>query len=600
MRIGLRWRLLVSYLTIVVVAVLVLGLYLERWVRENRLEGVAERLKAAVVLAADFFGELADPEVNEAAKRVARQIGVRVTVTDEKGNVLGESHTDFRKMENLARRPEIAAARAGQSNSKSVRYSQTLKTDMMFLATPIRKADTQQIIGVVRVGLSLERMERLVAGVREATFITIGVLVLITVPLSLYWSQVIVKPLQQMGRMAQAVAMGDFEQRVDVARGDETGQLAQDLNVMTARLRELFAALSDEKGKLEAVLMSIVDGVIVADASGEIIFFNAAAERIFGRQAEEVLGRTLHDALAHPTLEEAFKKVLTEGEPWQAELTLGGNGRRAVPDEKRTIFLRTMPIRRGGDAALPHGERIGAVMVAQDLTELRQVETKQRDFVANVSHELRTPIANIRTLSEVLLAGAKNTDKADRFLTNIVREAERLSHLVSDLIDLAALEAGETPQGERVALAALAESAHERLRAQAEEKGIQITVDISPDLFVRVAAKRVEQVFFNLLQNAINYTLYGGKVFVSAAQRDDVAPPMAAVTVEDTGIGIPRADLPRIFERFYRADKARSREQGGTGLGLAIVKHIVESHGGKVSVESELGKGTRFTFTLPC
>ncbi len=599
MRVGLRWRLLASYLTIVVVAVLVLGLYLERWVRENRLEGIEERLKAAGVLAADFFGELADPEVNEAAKRVARQIGVRVTVTDEKGNVLGESHADFRSMKNLARRPEIAVALRGQ-RGRSERYSQTIRADMMFLATPIRKADTQQIIGVVRVGLSLERMERLVAGVREATFITIGVLVLITVPLSLYWSHFIVKPLQQMGRMAQAVAMGDFEQRVDVARGDETGQLAQDLNVMTARLRELFAALSDEKGKLEAVLTSIVDGVIVADARGEIIFFNAAAERIFGRQAEEVLGRTPHDALPHPSLAAAFKKVLTEGEPLQAELTLVGNGLRAVPVEKRTVFLRTMPILSGGRTPLNQDECIGAVMVAQDLTELRQVETKQRDFVANVSHELRTPITNIRTISEVLLAGAKNTDKADHFLTNIVREAERLSHLVSDLIDLAALEVGQTPEGERVALAPLAESARERLKAKAEEKGIQIAVDISPDLFVIVEAKRVEQVFFNLLQNAINYTLFGGKVFVSAAQRDDVAPHTVEVTVEDTGIGIPRADLPRIFERFYRADKARSREQGGTGLGLAIVKHIVESHGGKVSVESELGKGTRFTFTLPC
>lgn len=307
--------------------------------------------------------------------------------------------------------------------------------------------------------------------------------------------------------------------------------------------------------------------MIVIDATGKAVFINAAAEAVFGVKAEDVLGRTPREALANPIIAEAFERALDKSSS-AIELSLG-------EPPLRCGFLQTTPI-------LSDEQCIGAVAVVQELTELRQAEARQREFIANVSHELRTPVTNIRAMGETLLAGAKNTDRAEHFISNTVREAERLSSLVADLLDLASLEAAPRSERERVSLAKVAHVAREHVRVKSEDRGVRVEIDIVPELDVMVEAKRVEQVFVNLLQNAINSMRYGGRVTVSASKQEHAV----EVAVEDTGIGIPRADLPRIFERFYRVDKARSRE-GGTGIGLAIVKHIVESHGG-IHVESEL------------
>jgi two-component system phosphate regulon sensor histidine kinase PhoR len=586
MLVALRWRLLASYLALLLVTMGLLGFYLARRMRQSRLEAIEWRLRAVAVTAGDHFGhiiEQGERRLNYVANRISQQNGLRVTVIDRQGNPLGESHYDFRKMGNLADRPEVKRVLRTNDWSKSVRISRSMErpTRMMFIAAPIRKAVSQEMIGVIRVGVSVERVEQMMNEVRVLVLTTMGLLILLTVPLALRWSRAISRPLHEMGQMARAVAAGDFAPRVESRGNDEIAQLGNDLNVMTERLSDLFAALVQEKGKLEAVLASIADGVIVTDADGRIVFFNAAAENILRKRAEDALDRTPAETLPYPAFEYAFRRALESSEATRTEIILDQNS--------RTILLRVAPILSGGQCA-------GAVAVVQDLTELRRAEGARQEFVANVSHELRTPVTNIRAMAETLLAGAKDDPpSAEHFCSHIVRESERLAHLIDNLLDHAALDSGKPPERALVHLLALANGVRERLLRKARDSGVRVQVKIPDDLTVLAEPERVEQVFFNLIDNAIHYTSPSGEVTVSAVEQNG----LIEVAVEDTGIGIPPADLPRIFERFYRVDKARSRERGGSGLGLAIVKHIVEAHGGHVSVQSELGKGTRFAFTLP-
>ena len=588
MLVALRWRLLASYLSILLVTMGLLGFYLARRMRQSRLEAIEWRLRAVAVTAGDHFGhiiEQGERRLNYVANRISQQNGLRVTVIDREGNALGESHYDFRKMGNLADRPEVKRVLRTNDWSKSVRISRSMErpTRMMFIAAPIRKAVSQEMIGVIRVGVSVERVEQMMNEVRVIMLTTMGLLILLTVPLALRWSRAISRPLHEMGQMARAVAAGDFAPRVESRGNDEIAQLGNDLNVMTERLSDLFAALVQEKGKLEAVLASIADGVIVTDADGRIVFFNAAAENILSKKAEEALDRTPAETLPYPAFEYAFRRALESSEATRTEIILDS------AEGGKTILLHATPILSGGQCT-------GAVAVVQDLTELRRAEGARQEFVANVSHELRTPVTNVRAMAETLLAGAKDDPQAaEHFCSHIVRESDRLAHLIDNLLDLAALDSGKSPERELVNLSAIANGVRERLLRKARDSGVRVQVTIPDHLTVLAEPERIEQVFFNLIDNAIHYTSPGGEVAVSAVEQNG----LIEVAVEDTGIGIPPADLPRIFERFYRVDKARSRERGGSGLGLAIVKHIVEAHGGHASVQSELGKGTRFAFTLP-
>jgi two-component system phosphate regulon sensor histidine kinase PhoR len=389
--------------------------------------------------------------------------------------------------------------------------------------------------------------------------------------------------------------------------------------------------------ELEDVLASLQDAVLVVDGEARLRFLNAAAIDLFGVQVEDVLGAQILEALPSFGLEAAVRDALQDGQNHAREVSLYASSSTSSASAARTRFgtgsgrrevlLRVAPVRRSD------GNVSGAVAILQDLTELRRLERVRRDFVANASHELRTPIANIRAAAETILDSAEDPTLVKRFLPQLVSEAERLSLLVSDLLDLAradsAIEAPRAP----VELSAIVCEAVRRLTPKAENNRIALSFAAGDDTFVLGDAAALEQVAVNLLDNAIMYTPSGGSIELAVqcvqqpvplygeksleheaehrVESDDYAnSPIATVAVpfivrqvtfsiSDTGIGIPAADLPRIFERFYRVDKARSRAQGGTGLGLAIVKHIVEKHGGHVKVESEAGQGTTFIVTLP-
>jgi len=357
--------------------------------------------------------------------------------------------------------------------------------------------------------------------------------------------------------------------------------------LLTARgaMEEAASEESRARRDLEDVLASLQDAVLVVDDEARLRFLNAAALRLFGLRIEDVLGANLIEALPSFGLDTAMREALRDGLSSEHELQL-------YSPRVRQVFLRVAPVFSGA------GARTGAVAIVQDLTELRRLERVRRDFVANASHELRTPIATIRALAETLEVAGVDEEAQAQFLPPLISEAERLSRLVSDLLDLARAEDAPTSPFSPTRLRSIVDSTVERLRDKAARNSMEIVWPTAGDNpIVEGDAAALEQVVFNLLDNALSYTPLGGRV--ELVLREDTALESAILEVADNGIGIPSDDLPRVFERFYRVDKARSRAEGGTGLGLAIVKHIVENHRGHVEVESQAGHGTKFRVQLP-
>ena len=367
--------------------------------------------------------------------------------------------------------------------------------------------------------------------------------------------------------------------------------------------------------ELEDVLASLQDSVLVVDDEARLRFLNAAAQNFFAVRAEDVLGAHVLEALPSFGLEAVIGDALREGRDHAREVSLyGASDEDSGMTQRREVLLRVAPVRRAD------GNISGAVAIVQDLTELRRLERVRRDFVANASHELRTPIANIRAVAETVLDGAEDPTLVHRFLPRLVEEAERLSHLVSDLLDLARADSNLDAPNARVDLCQVARGATARLQDKAQTNRVSLHCSCAAAVWVNGDSAALEQIAFNLLDNALMYTAAEGEIEIAVcnSEHDDAcfdsgkgvriegaemgsgaSAQMAVLRVRDSGIGIPNSELPRIFERFYRVDKARSRAQGGTGLGLAIVKHIVERHGGHVRVESEVGRGTTFWISLP-
>jgi len=395
------------------------------------------------------------------------------------------------------------------------------------------------------------------------------------------------KALAQTTEVARRVAEGDFSRTLATwsAESSEMSQLEQSINATAVHLQARLAELSVEKSRLEAILRNMTDGVLLMDARKKIVLVNPAAEAMLGIRGPEAVGRDHLEVTHHFGLDEALDRVLHTGE--QAALEI----KRARPEEQ-ILEARLAPSVEGGR------ELRGVLMVMRDITRARKLEQMRTEFVSNVTHELRTPLTAIRGFAETLQEGAlDDSDTARHFVGIIQKESEHLGRLIEDLLDLSRIESGKfRMQKEPLQLTVLAADTVGRLAPRAQNQGVALRIEIPDDLpVVNADHARIAQVLLNLVDNALKYTPSGGSVTVSATD----AGPNLRISVADTGAGIPKADLPRLFERFYRVDKARSRMTGGTGLGLSIVKHIVEGHGGKITVESDLGRGATFTFTLP-
>ncbi|HEV2297270.1 MAG TPA: ATP-binding protein [Candidatus Acidoferrales bacterium] len=415
---------------------------------------------------------------------------------------------------------------------------------------------------------------------------------------SLIWlfpSQSSSNRIERLKDFSQRIATGDFRPIPEEDRKDEITELTRSLNEMSARCGSMIRSLAEERDRLAAVLRSMVEGVAVIDTQEHVAFCNEAFAEVWGVHAEFCEGKSIIEVVRQPDILVLIRKALAGEEGVHGELSLGSTRPRSFSVTAAPI---PMPIGAGGGVPLSGPERLGAVVVLHEITELRRVEQVRKDFVANVSHELRTPLTAIQGFAETLLGGALEDSKNNRRFVEIIRShASRLGSLTDDLLKLSRIEAGKLePEVRPMKIGDLLESGVEAARISAASKRLALSLNLPARLpAVQGDAGLLREVLQNLLDNAVQYTQAGGRIEVSAAADNG----FIVVTVSDTGIGIPQADQARIFERFYRVDAARSREVGGTGLGLSIAKHIVESHGGRIWVDSEVGQGSRFHFSMP-
>jgi two-component system phosphate regulon sensor histidine kinase PhoR len=583
----LLWQLYPSFLLVTLVCLAGLTWYASVALRQFSIDRTEADLISRAQLAAVHFrpllaaGDFA--RVDARCKQLEAQTATRLTVILPDGKVVGDGSESPKYMDNHGRRPEIVAALAGGEGT-SIRDSDTLKETLCYAAVPL--AEGGRTLGVVRAAVSLAHIDRALSGIRLhlvlGSLLTAAVLALI----SLVLSRRVTRPLEQLQQGAERFARGDLAHRLAVADSLEIGALAETLNRMAAQLDETLRAVVRRRNELEAVLSSMVEGVLAVDASERLIRLNQAAGRLLGVEPQRAEGRMLLEIVRNTELQQLVAAVLATHQSAQGQIVLRG-------DPERFLYVHCTVL----EEARP-GES-GVLAVLHNVTELRKLEQVRRDFVANVSHELRTPITSIKGYVETLLDGAMyQPEELERFLRIVAAQTDRLNAIFNDLLVLARVEQ-EAERGQ-IALAPGAvrpvlEAALQDCELKAAAKQICLELSCDEDLEAALDPPLLEQAVVNLLDNAIKYSPAAATVRIEAAR----GPGGLVIRVLDRGCGISREHLPRIFERFYLVDKARSRQLGGTGLGLAIVKHIVQAHRGRVTVESVVGQGSTFTIHLP-
>ncbi len=507
----------------------------------------------------------------------------RYQILDESGNVVadsGVSQDTVRSAENLLNRPEVRMALESQDSSTG-HYLSNEPFETIYLARRFRLPESN---GMARLVYPLDSVESAVSGVRNILWVAAGFSLLLAGALGLLISRWITAPIREVADATARISEGDFTARVRSRAEDEVGILARNFDRMAARLEETISAFEFEREQAERILSTVHEGLILLDRDDRIVVCNQAFGKLFGAPMTDLTGRSPVEIVRTDKLDDAFEALTDGKELYEGEFTLEG------PGAERIFELSAAPIRE-------LGERTGAVIVFRDVTRTRRLERIRRDFVANVSHELRTPLTSIHGYAETLAARLDSNETYGKFVQAILRNSERLTSLVNDLLDLSRIERPDFRLEQREDdLKSVIQSNTESYQRAALQKDIGLVFEPG-DFTHRLMfdRNRIEQVLTNLLDNAVKYTPAGGKVTVTTSR--DAAE--LTVNVADTGPGIPDADRTRVFERFYRVDKHRSREMGGTGLGLAIVKHIVALHNGRVGVESTEGQGSRFWFTLP-
>jgi len=585
-------KLTLTLVGFVAVSMMLAGLYLSRGLERVAVESIEARLGTGARVLEDEAGAglRAGGEARSLqtfAERAARRTNSRVTLIAPDGRVLADSErrpADVAEMENHAARPEVRAALNG-SVGRDVRRSGTLGTPLIYVAVPVSEAG--RVVGALRLAAPLEAATPAYESLRGVMLAGGAVALVVALGIGLFVAGRVTRPVVEMEDVARQMSEGNFRVRASVRSPDEIGTLGRSLNVMAGRLREKIDDLEREQAKASAILDAMVEGVIATDSHDHIILLNEGARGIFGLGQTRVERRPLLEVIRnvdlHGLLSES--RAAADGEVVSREIKL--------PDPpERVLQVHAVPLRFTGDEP-------GVVIILHDITELRRLEQVRTEFVANVSHELRTPLTAIQGYLETLLDGAlEEPQHARKFLEIVFRHTERLGRLTDDLTDLSNIELGRISlRIEPTDLTEVTESALAIIQPRAGSGRVTVKASLPADMPEVLADRdRLAQILINLVDNAVKYTPAGGHVWVEAQR---LPSGMVEVAVRDTGVGVPKADLPRLTERFYRVDKARSRELGGTGLGLAIVKHLVLAHGGDLGIESELWKGTTVRFTLP-
>jgi two-component system, OmpR family, phosphate regulon sensor histidine kinase PhoR len=585
---NLLWQFFFAYTAIGVAAMLVAGFFAARTARNVYLDDVWANLERGANNVAEVLADPPDmPSDREVIQPLCRHLGhllgMRVTVVAADGTVLGDSEEDPERMENHRGRQEIGEALEGNVG-RAIRPSPTQHEERVYAAVAMQDKKPSPL--VVRTSVPV----RTLAGTLHAAYLHIALAcagLAVIVAAASYWaSRRILRPLEQIRAGADRLAHGELQHRLRIHDATEIAVLAESLNQMAEQLDQRIRTVVRQENELEAILSSMEEGVLAVDNASTIINVNEACARMLGAPAESLRGRLVHEAVRRTDLIEFIASTLAGSTPREADLQW-----LAEPD--RWFHANS--------TALYDADRrkIGALVVLHDVTRLRHLENVRRDFVANVSHELRTPITSIQGFVETVLdESLEDKEAALRHLKIVLRQAERLSSIIDDLLSLSYIERGADAHAIPVENAPLGEvlrSALEMCEKKAVDKQMTLSAKCPEDLMAPINGPLLEQAVMNLVDNAIKYSPAGAAVCVEAEREaSDVV-----IRVRDQGCGIGPQHLPRLFERFYRVDKARSRELGGTGLGLSIVKHIVAAHRGTVHVESTLGKGSTFVIRLP-
>lgn len=583
----LIWQIYPSYLLIIMAALAAAALYISSATEKFYLHETQQRLEAHVKLFQSMLQEPFSPEqqerVNALCQTFGSTLGSRMTVILTSGQVIGDSMEDPAKMDNHGDRPEIQAALTDTIGISS-RYSYTIKRQMMYVALPLK--NNGQIAGIVRAALPVLTIQRALSLLDEKIVLAGVVIAVLAALVSFgvaYWINL---PLQDIRKGAEQFASGHLQYRIYPAGSQEFMLLAEAMNQMATQLHDRVEKITQQRNELETMLASMVEAVIVVDQEERIVRCNQAAGKLFGFEVAAVKNRSIQEVIRNIEIQRFLKTTLNSQKPVEESIEIDFDGEQ---------YLRAYgTLLKNGDPRIQ-----GALLVFHDITRLKQLENMRREFVANVSHELKTPITSIKGFIETLQTGAISDLKAaPRFLEIIARNANRLETIINDLLSLSKIEQGE--DSGQIALTQnniidVLRAAITACAPKAAEKEIAITLDAPETLYGNVNADLLEQAVANLLDNALKYSGPHSTVHVEGKRQNA----QILISVKDTGCGIPEEHLPRLFERFYRVDKARSRNLGGTGLGLAIVKHIVQAHQGTVTVESTVGKGSVFTISLP-
>jgi two-component system phosphate regulon sensor histidine kinase PhoR len=530
------------------------------------LKTLAHTLNPEVV---HFLDKGLTNELDGFVKDLGSKIHTRVTIITADGTVLADSDENPKSMENHSHRLEVVEALQGKTG-KSVRFSSTANEDMLYVAVPIEK--NGRITGVIRTSLYLKDIDKLLTKLNyHVAWVSLGI-VLIALLGALLISNSIVRPIKTLTSAARKVASGDFGVRVFLKTKDELRELADNFNRMNEEMQRMFTELNQQKEKLDSIIHSLQEGLLVVDNQGRIIRANESYWRIAGGQPLD--GKLYWQIMRNSQLAELLKKASTEKRNFLEEIAMGNR-----------IFMCSVTPLEGGEEI---------VSIFHDITEIKDIEKIKKDFVINVSHELRTPLTAIKGYAETLRKEV-DTTPGKKYLEIVEKNTNRLINIVNDLLLLSSLEEKPTLELEDIDLSDFLENVIRIFDQRVKEKQLSLVIDVKEDLPpIRADLFKLEQMLVNLLDNAVKYT-DRGEITVSI----DVHDKRVRIQVTDTGIGIPKEDIPRIFERFYVVDKSRSRKSGGTGLGLSIVKHIVLLHHGTIGIESAPGKGTSVTITLP-
>jgi len=570
-------KILFSYLVIICLSFFILDLLIKDEIKKV----MTGKIETELLTYAELINLNSAQKMFDQLKQIARISSSRVTLVDAQGKVFADSEKDIAKMENHLNRPELQEARL-RGKGKSIRFSSTIGIDMLYVAITLKEGS--EIKGYVRLARSLDDVQSMIEKVYQSIFLAMMIVTVIALVIALIFSYRLSAPIRAMERFTERLRQGHPVGTLLLETADETKKLADNINYLLDELQSQIRLANEEKSKLMTAFTSMTEGVLILNAEDKIEFVNQALSNILSEQYGDINGKTLMEAFRSVDLQKAFLEFKETRINVSREITLGN--------------IESVILNVSISAVQDYPEEEKTMIVFHDVTRLKKLEKIRIDFVANVTHEIRTPLTAIIGYLETIKDGAiNNIEETKKFIDIILKQAERLNRLVEDLLTISKIELNETRfKFENIFLSDAVTNVISIVEKKATSKKITIENNMPEKLRpVRADRDRLTQIFVNVLDNAVKFTPESGKVIITADETDAYS----VVSIIDTGIGVPQDEIQRLGERFYRVDKTRSRDLGGTGLGLSIVKHLMIAHGGRMEIESQLGRGTKVFLFFP-